>query len=276
MMGLVNPLLNGVFDLLMRPFQLESAWPGLIAASFLIAVVLVGLFGWTSSPQGILRARNRFLARTLELLLFQHDLRVSLTSCGRLFVANFAYLFQFLWPMAVGLLPMVVLFVQLEAWFDRRPLQPGEVAVLTVAVNPQQAVLSTPVEIELPENVRLDSQPVRTPIRNEVAWRIRAVADGSSPVGVRLGDVYESKTLVVGSQLMRVSPRRVSAGLVSQFFAPSEPPLADTSPIRRIEITYPHRELAIGFSEISWVVAAVVLMMVFSLLLGPVFGVRIA
>src|SRR5690349_15843643 len=104
-MWLVNRPLNFLFDLIMRPFAGESPWPGLIAASLLTAAVLVGLFCVTSNQRAILRARNKFLARTLELLLFQHDLRVSLSSCGRILKANFVYLFQFLLPMAVGLIP---------------------------------------------------------------------------------------------------------------------------------------------------------------------------
>lgn len=275
-MWLVNQPLNFLFDLAMRPFAGESPWPGLIVASLLTAAVLVGLFCVTSNQRAILRSRNKFLARTLELLLFQHDLRVSLTACGRILKANFVYLFQFLLPMAVGLIPLVLIFVQMEAWFDRRPLNVGEQAVLTVQLDASHPVVGTPVELMLPDSARIDSPVVRTPTKNEVAWRFVATKPGSEGIDVKVSGHSERKSLDVSTHMIRVSPRRESSGVVNALFAPSESPLAKSSPIRRMEISYPPREVAIGLTEIPWIVAAVVLMMVFSLILGAIFGVRIA
>lgn len=276
MMALINVVLNGVFNLVMSPFRLDSAWPGLIAASLLTAIVLVGLFRLTSNPTGILRARNRFLARTLELLMFQHDLRVSLTACGRIFAANFVYLGQFLFPMLIGLVPLVLIFIQMESWFQYRPLRVGESAVLTAKLAAAHQVTATDVELRLPESARLDSPIVRSPKTNEVAWRIIATAEGNNPAKIQVAGRTELKSLVVGSELVRVSTRRESSGWINQFFAPSEPPLAAAGPIERLEISYPLRELAIGLKDVDWVLAAVVLMMLFSLVLGAIFGVRIA
>jgi hypothetical protein len=275
-MWLVNQPLNFLFDLAMLPFAGESPWPGLIAASLLTAAVLVGLFCVTSNQRAILRSRNQFLARTLELLLFQHDLRVSLTACGRILKANFVYLFQFLLPMIVGLIPLVLIFVQMEAWFDRRPLAVGEAAVLTIQLDAAHPVIGTPVELTLPDTARIDSPVVRTPTKNEAAWRFVATKLGSEGVVVNVNGHAERKSLIVGSQVVRVSPRRESSGVADELFAPSESPLAKSSPVRRMEISYPHREVAIGLTEIPWIVAAVVLMMAFSLILGSLFGVRIA
>lgn len=275
-MSLINLVLTAVFDLAMRPFQLTSPWPGLIVASLLTAAVLVGLFCLTSNQRAILRSRNVFLARTLELLLFQHDLRVSLSACGRILAANFMYLFQFLLPMIAGLIPLVLIFVQMEAWFDRRPLQVGEQAVLTVQLNPDHPVVGTPVEIQLSDTARLDSPAIRTPTKNEVAWRLVAAGPGPGWTEVTVAGVTERKTLVVGADVVRVSPRRESGGWINLIFAPSEAPLAKSGPVRRMEISYPPRELAIGGTEVPWIVAAVVLMMVFSLIFGQLFGVRIA
>ena len=71
MMWRLNLVINGLFDLLMRPFMVQSAWPGLIVASLVASIVLVVLFHFSSNPNAIRRTRNRLLARTLELLMFQ-------------------------------------------------------------------------------------------------------------------------------------------------------------------------------------------------------------
>jgi hypothetical protein len=276
MMWAINRVLNQVTDLLLLPFAGTSAWPALVAASLLTAVVLVALFRVSSDQDAIRRTRNRFLARTLELLLFQHDLRVSLTACGRILAANGAYLWQFLKPMAIGLVPLVLIFVQLESWFDRRPLKVGEPAVLTVELAPSHPVMTTPAEIMLSETARVDSPAIRAPARNEIAWRIVAAESGEGWVDLKIGDVTERKSLVVSDRLARVSPRRERSRVIRELFSPSEPPLAADTAVKRLEISYPHREIDLGLTEIPWIVSAVVLMMVFSLILGQLFGVRIA
>ncbi len=276
MMWLFNRLLNTIFDLVMWPCKAISPWPGLILTSLVTAAVLVTLFSISSNQVAIRRARNKFLARTLELLMFQHDLRVSLTACGRILAANFAYLFQFLLPMAVGLIPLLLIFVQLECWFERRPLMVGEQAVLTVELDPAHSVVSTPAELLLSDTLSVDSTAVRIPSTRELAWRVVATAPGSGWVDVKVADVTERKSLVTGAHMARVSARRESRGLIRELFSPSERPLEAGSPIRRMQISYPPREIFLGLTEIPWIAAAILLMMIFSLLLGRLFGVSVA
>lgn len=276
MMGRLNLVINGLFDLLMRPFMLQSAWPGLIATSLIAAIVLVVLFHFSSNPTAIRRTRNRLVARTLELLMFQHDMRASITACGRILVANAAYLFQFLRPMAAGLIPLLLIFVQMESWFDRRPLRIGEQAVLSVEIDPAESVLDQTIDLQLPDMLIIDSPSVRIPSKNELAWRIAATGPGDGWIDVISGGIKERKTLSTGDQLVRLSKTRETNGMLQQLFSPSEPPLDNGGPIRRMQVSYPRRELLIGQTEIPWFVAAFGLIMIMSLILGRLFGIRIA
>lgn len=271
----LNLIMNGVFDLLMRPFMLQSAWPGLIVASLFASIVLVVLFHFTSNPTAIRRTRNRLIARTLELLMFQHDLRASFLACGRILWANAAYLFQFLRPIAAGFVPLLLIFVQMESWFDRRPLRVGEQTVLTVEMNDATSVLDQSAELHPASILKVDSPPVRIPSRNELAWRIMATGDGDGWIDVTSNGMKNRKSLSVRDHLVRLSPNRESSGILAQLLSPSEPPLARSGPLRNMRVSYPRREIFIGYTEISWIVASFVLMMVFSLLLGRLFGVRV-
>lgn len=275
MMSRLNLVINGLFDLLMRPFMGHSAWPGLIATSFVTSIVLVILFHLTSNPNAIRRTRNRLLARTLELLMFQHDLRASFTACGRILLTNAAYLFQFLRPMAAGLIPLLLIFVQMESWFDRRPLRVGEQTVLTAEIGPSLSVLELATELQSADILKIDSPPVRVPSKNELAWRIVAIGKGAGWIDVKCDGVSERKSLVTGDHLNRLSQTRESHGIFRQLYSPSEPPLDISSPIRRIAVSYPRRELLIGQTDVPWIVAAFVLIMVFSLALGRLFGIRV-
>ena len=61
MMWRLNLVINGLFDLLMRPFMVQSAWPGLIAASLVASIVLVVLFHFSSNQM-------RFAGRVTDCL----------------------------------------------------------------------------------------------------------------------------------------------------------------------------------------------------------------
>jgi hypothetical protein len=178
--------------------------------------------------------------------------------------------------MAVGLIPLLLMFVQMESWFDRRPLRIGEQAVLSVEIDPSKSVLEQTIDLQLTEMLKIDSPSVRVPSKNELAWRIAATGPGDGWIDVISGEIKERKSVSTGDQLVRLSQTRESNGILQQLFSPSEPPLDGRSPIRRMQVSYPRRELLIGQTEIPWLVAAFGLIMIMSLILGRLFGIRIA
>lgn len=275
-MWILNPFLNACTDWLLTPWSNASPWIGLTVASLLAAGVLVFLFHLSVDQPALRRSRNRFIARLLELLLFQHDFQVNLSACGRILGANLSYLGAMLRPMLLAAVPLMLLFIQLACWFEWRPLRIGETAVLEVELNASHPVSHTVVDVALPAIARLDSPGVRTLATNEQAWRVRATDRGSGPIEVRVDGHTELKQFAVGDGLARLSPLRAQSSFWNDMFHPSEPPLAQVGPVTRIEITYPERQLMIWGDEIHWSIASVVLMMVFGLILGRVFGVQVA
>lgn len=272
----LNQNLNRLFDLIMWPSQGGSPWPGLISGSLVVALLLITSFYMFTDPSAILISRNRVVARTLELLLFQHDLRTCLTTCGRIFVANSAYLSRYLFPVLVSLGPLLLIFVQLECWFERRPLADGEQTVLTARIDSAYPVNEVEVNLKVSENLQVDSEPVRVRSENEIAWRVRAVAPGEGWGEVTVAHVAQRKSVSTGKRFLRVSPDRNSPGFLSELKAPSEMPLEASCPIRQLSIVYPRREILLGQMEISWLFASLTLTLIFSLVLGRALGVRIA
>lgn len=276
MLRFVNQGVNASAEFLMGFWTDKSGWPGLIFASLLSAGLLVLLFQMSSNQPALLRRRNRFVARAIELQLFRHDLSVSFAASGRILAANFLYLKQFVRPLLVALIPMFLVFTQLAHWFEFRPLQRGETAVLEVELDQSYSVLRHPVTAIASPNARLDSPGVRLPTRNELAWRLRAVEAGSGWIEVHIGAVTERKALTVDNRLVRVSTHRVRPGFWPELLHPVEPTLSATGPITNMHLQYPRRELLLGDREIPWSAAAVVLIMLFGLIIGKLFGIRIA
>lgn len=274
-MAILNRALNALADGLLTPCS-AAPWLGLTVICLAAAGILVALFHFSSDQPALRRARNRFMARILELLLFQHDFRVTLSACGRILSANLGYLKVLLLPILIATVPLILIFIQLACWFERRPLQIGETAVLEIELDPSHPVTQTVVDLKLPAIARLDSPAVRTLATNEQAWRVRAIASGVAAIEVRVDGQTEQKQMRVGNQLARISPRRAPSNFWNEILYPSEPPLTRANAINRIEITYPERKLFCMGSEIHWTIAALLMMMVFGLLLGRLFGVHVA
>src|SRR4051794_41149404 len=117
--------LNMIADLLVGTLlrQLNRPWPGLVAVALATSIVMLLVIRWVQSPSSIRRAKDRLVARVLELVLFRHDARVSFTAGGRILAANLGYLRTLLWPVAVSTVPCILVLTQLSCWYAWRPLK---------------------------------------------------------------------------------------------------------------------------------------------------------
>src|SRR5262245_37826843 len=143
-------------DALLQPFH--SPWGALAAAALATSVLVLWIVRWTSSPATIARARGRLLARVLELVLFRHDAMVSFGAAGRILKANFVYLGTLLVPLAVSLVPCVLILTQLSCWFDARPLRVDEAAVLEVKLRDGLSVTDLPLSVSETQAVQFQTE----------------------------------------------------------------------------------------------------------------------
>lgn len=248
--------------------QFTQPWPGLATAALAASIVMLLIIRWVSSPAAIVRAKNRLIARVLELVLFRHDACVSFTAGGRILMANLAYLRSLLWPVAVSAVPCILILTQLSCWYSWRPLKVGDAAVVQVKLRDGFPVLDEPVSLSVPASVRIETEGVRILTPAEVAWRLRAEQEGSSWVRVVIGDEAPiRKQISVGDELQKVSARRSSNGFWDALLYPAEPPIANAGSVVAIDVQYPARQLYLGNSEVDWILAFVILTMLFSLVL---------
>ncbi len=268
-------LLNGFLgDALLRPFS--NPWTALAAAALVTSLLMLLVIRWTSSPAAIRRAKNRLLARVLELVLFRHDALVSFTAGGWILTANLAYLRTLLWPLAVSLVPCLLILAQLACWFDARPLQVGEPALIEVKLRAGLPVIDRPAFLSGANAVRVETEGIRLPQLSEIDWRLRGARAGMDAIEIHYGDEPPvQKQIVVGDDFRKVSRRRIQAGLWEQFLNPAEPPLDNAQSVVQVEVRYPARQLYLGNLEIHWLVAFLVLTIVFALFLKRPLNVQI-
>ena len=171
---------------------------------------------------------------------------------------------QFHWGyhgLAPGDTPMLTATFQ-EGWDQLLPVDDGGGLPGAVA----RPVLA----LELPSGLSVDSLPVWSPSTREMAWRLRAEAEGEYEIGLKIGDDSWKKTMVVSQRLQRLSPSRVSTGFVDQLLYPAEPPLPERSGLEAVAFDYPERDVWFLFWRTHWIIVMLVLSIVFALILrGP-------
>ena len=270
----INVVLTPIFDVICWPFRaLPPIW-ALTVISFAAGIFLVWLFGKTSDQDRIRKIRDRIRGNLLGVRLFQHDIGVVLKLQGRIFGDTFRFMGLALIPMLIMIVPVVMIMTHLNLRFAVRPLEAGE-SVLVKALVRDVAALDHQIALDVPDGVTVETPPVRIPSTREIAWRLRVDHPGDHALVVHVGDETLEKRLVGGTRWGPVVQRRTGRGLVGTLLYPGEPPIATGHSIEAVEIIYPPLELRMLGLDVDWLIAFLVLSMVFGFAFKGVLGVEV-
>ncbi|MCA9078501.1 MAG: hypothetical protein KDA93_25970 [Planctomycetaceae bacterium] len=267
-MWYLNVLLNTLCDAMLWPFQGESPWPAMIAVSLVTGLIFIGVFLAFSDQRALKRKKGRMFARALELLLFRHEMLVSVTAFPRIATANGSYLKELLKPVALALVPSVLLLVQLACWYEYRPFSIGDTVLVDVELTSDAEVMSRDITLKTSDALVVETEALRIPSLSQHSWRLQARADGNAWVDVTVDDTTVRKEVIVDQGMQKISVSRVGASLWEQMLHPCEPPLTDDALIAKISVHYPHRDLELAGYSIPWIIAFLILTMIFGLIFG--------
>ena len=270
----INVVLTPVFDLICWPFRALAPMWALTAISLASGVLLVWLFGKTSDQKRIREIRDRIRGNLIGVRLFQHDIGVVLALQGRIFGDTFRFMGLALVPMLIMIMPVTLVMTQLNLRFAVRPLEAGE-SVLVKALVWDVAALDQPITLDVPDGVTVETPPVRIRSTREIAWRLRVDRPGDHALVVRIGDETLEKRLVGGTRWGPVVQRRTGRGLVDTLLYPGEPPIAAGHSVEAVEIIYPPLELRMLGIDVDWLIAFLVLSMVFGFAFKGILGVEV-
>jgi hypothetical protein len=275
-MPIVNVVFGGIVGALLWPFRTLSPWFGMIAVSLATAVLMLEVYKLTSNQAAIRRAKDLIKAHLLEMRLYKDNMRVTMAAQGGIVRANLAYMAANLKPLAVMIVPLVLILAQLSVWFDRAPLRPGDETLVKARLVESADPVAAGLEIETPPGLEITAPPVRIPDLHEVVWRIKAVAPGNGTIVLRSGGTVLEKSLAVGGRpLSRVSALASRGSFVKRVLYPGEPPLPSGSLVRSVEILYPARSLVLFGLSVNWLIAYFVLSVVFGFAFKGLFKVEI-
>ena len=277
-MSLLNRVLDALLDGLQRPIAGLPPEVGLLLWSLVAAVVMLLVVKRTSNQEALAAVKRQIHACMFEIRLLNDDLGAILRAQVELLRHNGRYLLLSLPPLGVMIVPLVLLIGHLHGFYGFRPLRPGEEVLVRVglAADVAEAPGRPPVSLELPQGVTAVTPAVWTPQLDEMAWRLRADEPGRHELEVVVGGQRFDKELTVGGGVVRVSPERPDHSLLGQLTWPGEPPLPEGAPVRLVAVSYPPRELPLlGAWEYGWMVAFMVLSVIFAFALRKPLGVTI-
>jgi hypothetical protein len=238
--------------------------PGWLSATAIAAVtgvLMLAAFKYSSDQRAIKRVRDDINANLLALKLFKDSARVALRAQGRVLYGAARLFVLAVVPMLVMAVPMTLLLGQLALWYEARPLNPGEDAVITLKLSGDPTASWPAVSLRRTEAVDVTAGPVRVGKSREVCWNVKARERGGHRLVFQVGEYSVAKELAIGDGFMRVSTERPGWEWSSILLNPWERPFRPDEPVRSIGIEYPERASwtsGTGYWVIYWFVVSMI------------------
>src|SRR6266446_1052850 len=185
----------------------ESPTVFVVLLSFVIGLLMVVVFRYTSDQKAIRIAKDHLKAHLLAVRLFQDQLQVVLNSYWRILGSTGRYLRLALKPLLYVIVPLTLLIVQVDRYLGFVPIAPGQPFLVKARAANSDVLDRT--SLQLPPGMTLTAPPVHVPAHNEIIWRVVAEKDGRYDLGIEAGTQSYSKSAVVSQGIERISPIRL-------------------------------------------------------------------
>ena len=250
-----NAVVTFLFGLVFAPLKWMGPLGSILVISCLCGLLLIWIFGKVSNQKAIALTRDRLSSELIGLGLFKDDLRVFFGVQCQVLVWTLKYLRHSLIPMAILMVPALVLLIQFNLHYGARPLRPGEQTLVKVTLRDGvTAENAAKVTLKSPKNLTIETLAVHIEHPNEVCWRVRGSTPGTFDLTISDGTAVVSKRCVVGNRWDRVTPVREGGRWYTSLLYPGEAPIPNQSAIESIEIRYPELDIKMLGKHVNWLV----------------------
>ena len=271
----LNTVMNVLGRFLLAPLiETLPGWLSNAIVAAVMGVVMLIIFKYTSDQQAISRVKDNIKANMLALKLFKDSMAVTLQSQGRLLRGALMLLVHAIRPLLVMIVPISLILAQLGLWYQARPLQAGEPAVVVMKLNGEIDAPWPKISLESMPTAELTIGPVRVVSKREIYWEIKARQNSNQPLIFRVDQEKFEKELAIGPGFMPVSLERPGWHWTSILYNPREKPFAPKSVVESISITYPDRPTWTSGTD-WWIAYFFIASMVFALIAKPFLKVKI-
>lgn len=272
MWATLNQVSNFVFTIFLWPFSGLSAGWQIFVLAVPATILSLLVFKYSSNQEGIKLNKDKIKAYLLEMRLFKDDLGVTLGAEKKILRHTAAYLGYALLPMAVMIIPFILILVQVESRFAFKSLDLGEQVILSVTMDSQKPVHDIDSSLELPSGLSKTTPAMRVDDTQEILWRIRGDKAGIYHAVLKIDNQSVEKKLVVDQGALPLSPTVYRANDIRSVGYPIEPTLDENLSVSEVTVAYPRaRAEFAGLSSASWLL--VLYTIVLGFLMRGFFGV---
>ena len=244
-----------------------------LVVSILVGYLMVVLFGYTSDQKAIKDAKDKLKAHLLAVRLFQDQLGVVVRSYAGIIKGTGRYILLAFKPLLFVIIPLTLVMIQIDRYLGSAPLPTSQNFLVKVrADNPERL---NDISLQLPPVLQTTASPLNAVADNEKVWRIAAGKAGNYDVAVTSGDQTYTKKIVIGSGLPRLSSIRLRGNFWERMLYSAEAALPSSSPIEKIEVKYPAREVSFAGFASNWIVAFFILSLVAGFIFKSALGIEI-
>jgi uncharacterized membrane protein (DUF106 family) len=280
----VNRIATAVFDAFFSVMESWPGWASLTVLSALTGAIALVAYKYTSNQLAIGRVHNDIRAALLAAKLYKDDIGVTLQAQGKLFSSAAKLFLLSLQPLAVMIVPMVLLLAQMAPRYEWQPLRPGDEITFYAELHEQTPPDVAPVRLDVSTGVTLMLEPARYfggrfkehAQRHFVAARLRVDQPGRHVVTLHVADASADKELMASDHVYaRMSPIRPGASFWDQVLYAVEQPAGKDDLIQKIwiEPVRPGNTSVFGI-EWHWVIWWLILSMIIALLVKPFVNVQ--
>jgi len=271
----INLAISSFFDLLINPFTgINPLW-SLTLFSLLIAILMLLIFRYTSNQKEIKETKSKIRVYIYELRLFKDDLGLVLSAQKNVFLQNLKYIKYALKPMIFMIIPIAIIFIQLDSWYGHKPLSPEESTIVSLILS-DNLKIPEDISIKSGNGLTVETPPLRIAQENRIDWRIQANEPGEHDLVFNVSDqVFKKKVIVADTGFLRISPTVSTPSFWSNLLNPGQKPLAEGSYVKEISIDYKRNSIGVYKWKVDWLVIIFVLSIVFAFSLKGLFKVEI-
>ncbi len=271
-----------IIDLIFAPFAGLASGYGMAFATLLVTVFALVIYKYTSSQDGIKKAKEKIKAHFVEVWLYIDDPVLILKAQAGIFGNGGKYLGFALIPLVVMFLPVMIFLVNCEHRYHFRAFEPGEAFLLKLKVSGQMSDWMNGIRLELPPNLELKYPPLRIQEPDdiggglrEIDYQIQVKAKGSLPVKIfaQGKPPVEVRVFADAKGNPRFNPVTAN-GFSVNFWHPTLAKLDPASGIQKIEIKYPEGDADFFGWKTYWIWPFIILMFVFAFALKPIIKVE--
>jgi hypothetical protein len=268
-------VISQIVDVLVLPFGRTHHTLQLVWLSLLTGLGMAYVFKLTSSQRAIKRTKDRLKARILEMRIYQDDAVLILRGLGGALRNNLLYLGTIFVPFLIIVVPVAIVFTQLDQRYSRSNLVPGSKSLLTVQLKEGFDPDETPVELTLEDGLALVGKPVRDSVSRKVIWKIQVDVGGTYDVVVYSKGTSYTFPLVAEDAYRMVGFERKAAGVFEPLIHFALPPIPLDSPFQLVALDYPAARHPLLGWQVHWIVIFLVYSLVSAAALKVLLGIEI-